>query len=476
MRKSIIALSMLAAFSSFSNVASEIPKGFPQFDPATIYKQIDHDALVRGYVDMNPDAAFMALYNAYLNEGSTKNHVGIMETSVDPRQTVLTANSETLYAVHPVNLADNNGAVILEVPHAVLGMVNSPGWNIVGDLGITGPDGGKGGTYIITGPTFEGDIPDGMYHIESDANTIVWLLRGFVIDNDWVAAADHLKTIKTYTLDNSKVETSFYNTSESIVNNDKNMDMSWKAEQTFELITQYIKQNAGTPHSTKHGHTIAGLYEAGLLDGTVTKEQLMKATEIGEQRVKVISFSNRDNSAKKWGKGNLWEWANPFSDEFYTGKGSGIYQPSQQLAWTHKATFTAAGMTRPAEGTGSAYIEANRDSMGAFLDGALCYQLEVPADVPQANFWSVIAYDAVERSMVVNQDNHWGVNSYNEEVTVNSDGSVTMTFGPESGSGDANHIQTNENEGFFLWFRTYSPTSSWYDNSWVLPNVEKVNC
>lgn len=452
--------------------------GFPVSNSVDTYAQMDHDNLVRAYVDMNPEAAFMALYNAYIKEGSTDNHVGIMETSVDPRQKVLTANSETLYAVHPVNLADHDGAIILEVPPMTLGMVNSPGWNIVGDLGMTGADKGSGGTYVITGPTFKGEIPKGMYHISSDANTIVWLIRGFVKDNDWKGAVKHLKTLRTYTIAEigNEPDTTFYNSSESIVNNGKNMDMSWDKSDTFGLIRQYVKDNGDTPHATRHAYTIGHLSDTGFFNGSLETAKLAVAVDAGEERVKTIAFNNRDKAAKKWGGVNHWEWANNVSDEFYTAKSTNIFLPSQQLAWTHKATFTAAGMTRPAEGTGSAYIEANKDSNGNFLDGGQCYTLTIPANMPAQNFWSVIAYDAVERSMVVNNDENWGANSFHKALKYNEDGAVTLTFGPQSSQGVKNHIQTNEGDGYFLWFRSYSPSASWYDNSWVLPNVEQVGC
>ncbi|GEA51476.1 hypothetical protein VIN01S_22800 [Vibrio inusitatus NBRC 102082] len=96
--------------------------------------------------------------------------------------------------------------------------------------------------------------------------------------------------------------------------------------------------------------------------------------------------------------------------------------------------------------------------------------------MPANNFWSINTYNATERSMIVNEDFNWGANSYHEALVYNDDGSVTLTFGSQSNDGNKNHIQTNEGEGFFIWFRTYSPSAHWYDNSWVLPNVEKTKC
>ncbi|QWG09161.1 DUF1214 domain-containing protein [Flammeovirga kamogawensis] len=56
----------------------------------------------------------------------------------------------------------------------------------------------------------------------------------------------------------------------------------------------------------------------------------------------------------------------------------------------------------------------------------------------------------------------------------NKDGSITLHFSPKKPKGVAkeNWIQTNENEGFFIWFRTYSPTEAWYDKSWQMEDVK----
>ncbi len=79
--------------------------------------------------------------------------------------------------------------------------------------------------------------------------------------------------------------------------------------------------------------------------------------------------------------------------------------------------------------------------------------------------------------MVKNEDFQWGVNSYATDLKAKSDGSVVLHFSPQlpAGVNGRNWIQTNSGEGFFLWFRTYGPTDPWYDNSWVLPDIRRMN-
>ena len=51
---------------------------------------------------------------------------------------------------------------------------------------------------------------------------------------------------------------------------------------------------------------------------------------------------------------------------------------------------------------GSKYLATYRDADENFLQGTDSYQLHVPADIPAANFWSVVVYDAETCSMIKN--------------------------------------------------------------------------
>ena len=77
--------------------------------------------------------------------------------------------------------------------------------------------------------------------------------------------------------------------------------------------------------------------------------------------------------------------------------------------------------------------------------------------------------------MIQNEHFHWGINSFMENLVKNDDGSYIITWGPNVGE-ELNSIQTIENEGFFPYFRIYGATDTWYDNTWVMPDIVKVPC
>ncbi len=75
----------------------------------------------------------------------------------DANGLALTANTETIYGVTVVDTKP--GPVVLEVPPRVLGLLNDQWMRPMGDLGIAGPDQGKGGRYLLLPPGYEGEVP-----------------------------------------------------------------------------------------------------------------------------------------------------------------------------------------------------------------------------------------------------------------------------------------------------------------------------
>ncbi|MBL4558387.1 MAG: DUF1214 domain-containing protein [Rhodobacteraceae bacterium] len=64
------------------------------------------------------------------------------------------------------------------------------------------------------------------------------------------------------------------------------------------------------------------------------------------------------------------------------------------------ATVITPAMVVPMVGAGSQYALINVDETGAYMDGAKTYKLNIPADVPAKDFWSVVAYDPQTRSQL----------------------------------------------------------------------------
>ena len=125
-------------------------------------------------------------------------------------------------------------------------------------------------------------------------------------------------------------------------------------------------------------------------------------------------------------------------------------------------------------GRGAQYLLGMRDSDGEYLSGENTYRVHLPANVPAANYWSVVLYDADTRGLLDNGEPFPSVAS-NQQMTLNQDGSADVYFGPESPNAtNANWIKTVPGRGFFAAIRLYSPTQAFFDQTWKPDNIEKL--
>jgi hypothetical protein len=124
-------------------------------------------------------------------------------------------------------------------------------------------------------------------------------------------------------------------------------------------------------------------------------------------------------------------------------------------------------------GSATFYLDVAKDSEGQWLDGGKTYKLNVPANVPARDFWSVEVYD-LETAAWFRGVERTGRDSKRKGLKSNANGSVDLYFGPKAPEGKAtNWIPTKPGKRFFLLFRFYGPERAVYDKSWKLNDLEK---
>jgi hypothetical protein len=151
-------------------------------------------------------------------------------------------------------------------------------------------------------------------------------------------------------------------------------------------------------------------------------------------------------------------------------------QLDERAAWFYEAVAISKAMLTQTPGVGQRYIASYKDKDGNWLSGSNTYKLHVPANPPTKGFWSVTAYDEGTRQMPVTEQGRPDISSRKEDIVKNADGSIDVYFGPKAPDGhEANWIQTNADKGWFAYFRFYGPTEPFFDKSWSLPDIEKIN-
>ena len=161
---------------------------------STVQKSFDFLDLSRGvetFLNGMPATSIYAMLEGLKEAGLKPGDLGIFGELMDARTLFLTAQSTTPYAFAEVDL--KNGPVVVEIPGPVLGSLDDAFFRFVSDVGLTGPDQGKGGKYLFIGPDYEGDIPEG-YFVAKSTTYRHWLfMRVFVKDGDLEGSTKELK-------------------------------------------------------------------------------------------------------------------------------------------------------------------------------------------------------------------------------------------------------------------------------------------
>jgi hypothetical protein len=127
-------------------------------------------------------------------------------------------------------------------------------------------------------------------------------------------------------------------------------------------------------------------------------------------------------------------------------------------------------------GLGSQYAGAMRDSKGNAFDGGKTYKLDIPANVPAKDFWSLVVYDTQTRSELQTSNPFPSLNNKRDKLDENSDGSVTVYFGPKAPKGkESNWIETVPGKSWFVIIRLYSPLEPWFDKTWRPGEIELLD-
>jgi hypothetical protein len=201
------------------------------------------------------------------------------------------------------------------------------------------------------------------------------------------------------------------------------------------------------------------------------KKTLEQAAVFGDLLGRLTAYSKRVEGTEVW-EGKHWEFANMVElDQSYKGYG----QIDERGSWFYEAIGNTVGMQGRTLGFGQVYLEAQKDSAGAWLDGGKAYHLHVPADAPVEQFWSFTLYDNVTRGPLITPQGAADISSRKEGLAVNADGSVDLYFGPQPPVGaNSNFVQTAPGKGWFTYFRLYGPKQAYFDKSWQLNDIEVV--
>jgi hypothetical protein len=441
--------------------------GVPTGDTVkTLYDNLDRSRGVTVYLDNLGGVAIRAFLAGLAAQGAdAPNKVAIFAQLMDSQAVVLTANTSTLYAFSRTDLA-KDGPTVIEVPPGMLGFLDDDWERFVGDIGVTGPDRGKGGKYLVLPAGYDGAVPDGYFLLKPRTNKNFLFLRGSIDKGLEAGAANMTSGIKIYPLKDAAqpAPTTFTNLSGKSFNT-----LFANTLEYYEHLNQIIQDEPLDAIDPVQRGTIATI---GIVKGKPfapddrMKKLLTEAATLGSATARAITFDPRIDGVYLY-PGTDSVWSAFFANRNATFELDGTMQLDAAILYYFNAGGVTPSMAKTAVGVGSDYAGAYFDSKKQPFDGSKTYKLHLPPDVPVRNFWAVTIYDTQTRSMLQTGQRFPTVGSQTKGIEKNADGSFDIYFAPKAPAGKENNwLQTLPGKSWFVILRMYGPLEPWLDKTW----------
>lgn len=441
--------------------------------------EVERDALVRRSCEIAIwGLPAVAAYDIELalqrDAGAKPGTIAYMTEPMDSRHGFLTANDVTPYVFAGMPL--NGEPHVIEVPPIgdkaqLFGSIINAWQRPLADVGPSGEDAGKGGRYLVVPPGYEEDLPsEGYFIVQSDTAAAHFAFRPVAINGGTnTDQSVYAQTVKVYPLANPTQTWPFIDVYENPVNTLPVYDWTF-----FTDLNTAMQREMPLERDLAMTGLLASI---GIVPGQPfepdqeTKDAMLEGLECAYGYMQHWFVTDGGSLVslwddRQWGTFNIpLEQAKlglPFINE------TGLMIDKRAYVYFY-VTYLPKKL-----GGGTYYISGIRDSNGDLLNGSDTYRLNVPADTPAEDFWSVIVYSMKTKGFVQGAERVGLASPQLDTMTVNDDGSVDIYFSPEAPEGlKTNWIPTGED--WFILFRLYGPREGWFESGWKLPDFEKLN-
>lgn len=418
-----------------------------------------------------PMVSVDAMRQAYFRDAGAKyNDIVYFSKAANWKFQFTTPNASTHYVYFNFNL--KNGPVVVDIPAAVeAGLFGSlvGAWETpIADVGPAGEDKGKGGKYLLLPPDYKGNIPTGYISLKFETINGYALLRAIPAspsDTDQTRAISLVKKIRVYSLAQAAnpPQQNYIDVSGKLLDGAVAFD-----ERFYASLAKMVNEE---PVMTRDLVAMQQLHSLGIEKGkqfkpdNATKTILRRAAQEAHE-----IFMAGAISGEAWWSGTQWNLPET------SGPKSGFsYVANDRLDIDSRGMVFFLAFAAPAElGAATFYVVSGHDSQGVVLLGQKNYKLHVGANVPAKQYWAVTAYDLDTACLIKNMPSP-GLDSYNQKMRRNKDGSVDIYFGPKAPKGQENNwIPTANGKPWFTMFRFYGPDKALFDKTWQMADIKEL--
>lgn len=448
--------------------------GVPTYDTvATVYENLDRMRGIDVFLDNVGAVSMYSVRKGLADAGAEgANRIAIFEQLMDSQALVVTANTSTLYAYTYTDLT-KDGPTVIEIPPGMLGFLDDAWQRFVGNMGVTGPDRGKGGKYLVVPPGYAGDIPDGYFLLKPPTNRNFMFLRGSIKNGLESAVENITANLRVYPLKDvaSPAATEFVNMSNKPFNTVFPSDFSY-----FEALDTVIQEEPIDAISPEVRGAIAAV---GIVKGqpfspdALMTKLLTEAATLGNATARAITYYPRFGGVRIYPDDPNSVWSTAFANRNTSFEADGTMGLDARVLYYFNAGGVTPAMATSHAGQGSDYALALLDAKGQAFDGSKTYKLHLPKNVPVNDFWAVTLYDTQTRSQLQTGQPFPTIGSQSNGMTQNADGSYDVYFAPEAPEGkEGNWLQTVPGKSWFTILRMYGPLEPWINKTWRPGEIE----
>ncbi|MFV0932759.1 DUF1254 domain-containing protein [Pseudomonas jessenii] len=449
----------------------EFSNDYPTAKTASrLYDELDFQRACQVYLWALPAMNMVAMRDGQAAiVGGGNNVLAIWKQRPNSKTLFLTANPDVVYGQAFIDLKD--GPVVFEAPPQMQGLLDDFWHRPLTDVGLAGPDQGKGGKYLLLPPDYAGKVPAGYYALKSPTYGVFVFLRAFLDDGKTEAGVQLIEQARIYSLAQKDKPPAMQFPNASAVPSDYvfKHDIHY-----FEALASFLEHEPVAPEDLAMRGMAASL---GIVKGQPFQPDMRmqaildSAADVAFKMATVESYDSRHPNKLIY-PDRKWEPA--FLDGSPVFRKDSYLDLDAMISFFHKAFSTSNGMVVKMPGKGAQYLFSPRDADGNYLSGGTSYRLHVPANVPAANFWSVVLYDADTRSLLDNGQPFPSIAS-NSNLKLNADGSADIWFGPTPPkAANANWIKTVPGRGYFASLRLFGPTQTFFNKEWKPDDIVKV--
>ncbi len=437
-----------------------------------LFDEMDYQRAAQAYIWSTPLVSMTTWRNQQTRSyGATNETDFVVLRSLKEKRGIVTANLTTPYIFNFISL--KAGPLLIHYPAGqtaggILDFWQRP----VADIGLTGPDQGKGGKYIIVGPEHEVQSYKraGHFVLKSSTNNIGVLLR--ILDKDPEYYGKFKADYRMGRLGTTPMRSRFI----------EDKDIEWSATaprgiEYWQTLSEIINEE---PVRVVDKPWMAMLMPLGIEKGKPFKPDerqtkiLRRGAAMGELMARNLQVNPR--YTEPYWKDTYWYKSFDFSLEQETPT---RVELDERVTWFYEAVGSTEGMVNPVVGAGQVYMTTKQDSQGRFLRADRTYRLRVPKDVPVGQFWALTLYSENTRRPYDNGGSDArsaNLDSRLKDLVRNDDGSVDLYVGPKAPKGkEPNFMKTVGDDGWFVYFRLYAPLQPFFDKTFSLPDFERID-